>query len=191
TTFNGATSVYGLSDPYNTSLYTALPHTRWIVDGGSYPRLAIQDTTDATQAYAVKGTTKVGGVVKARLVSGHSPIDMHQFGKTTSAADNGSYLLNCGWYTDHVAVVHRDDYGKLFVASKVYALGERIHPATPNGYAYECTKAGTSSATEPTSWPTTGTLISGSAIFTALPVYQPETFIAVPVLINLITGLPV
>jgi len=133
----------------------------------------------------------VGGVAKSRIVGGHSPVDFHLFAKVTSDPDDGSYLLNCGWYTDHVAVVHRDDYGKLFVASKAYVLGDRIHPATPNGYAYECTSAGTSDSAAPTDWPTTGTMTSGTAIFTPVPIYAPQTMLVVPVLYNLLTGEPV
>jgi hypothetical protein len=185
------TNLSSSDSAYEASNYASFDSENWEIDGTSAPRLKQQNTAALTQAYVVEGTTQVGGVAKSRTVSVHSPLDLHQFASIKSDADDGSYLLNCGYYTDHVAVVHRDDYGKLLVASKAYALGERIHPATPNGYAYECTKAGTSSATEPTNWPTAGTLTSGSAIFTAQPVYKPETFIAVPVLFDLVTGLPV
>lgn len=192
-TDTGYTNLSSNPDRYNPANYVGInvqPAT-WLFDGSSAPRLIIQDTSQLTTAYAIKGTTKVGGQPKSRLVSGHSPVDFHQFAKVTSTAADGRYLLNCGRYTDHVAVVHSDNYGKLFSANSAYALGDVIHPSTPNGYRYICTTAGTSSAAEPTNWPTTGTLTSGSAIFTAQPVYKPETFIAVPVLIDLFTGLPV
>lgn len=36
-----------------------------------------------------------------------------------------------------------------WMASTVYALGDRVEPTTPNGFVYEATVAGTSGATEP------------------------------------------
>lgn len=42
-----------------------------------------------------------------------------------------------------------------WAASTAYVVGQQIQPTTPNTYMYECTTAGTSSATEPASWPTT------------------------------------
>lgn len=191
--FSRFTDVRALTDRYAASTYPALAAlpSLWAIDGSSMPRLIAQATEAFTQAYAVKGNTKVGGVAKSRIVGGHSPVDFHQFAKIISDPDDGSYLLNCGWYADHVAVVHRDDYGKPFVASQAYALGARIHPAIPNGYAYECTSAGTSDSAAPSDWPTTGTLTSGTAIFTPKPIYAPETLLVVPRLINLLTGEPV
>lgn len=190
--FSRFTNLTSDADKYNASKYPALAALpdRWLIDGASMPRLKAQSSSALTRAYAIKGLTKVGGIPRSRTVSCHSPVDFNQIAKGKSLGD-GSYSLSCGLYTDHVAVVHSDDYGKLFAANYAYALGDVIHPSTPNGYRYICTTAGTSAATEPTNWPTTGTLTTGSAIFTVQPVYKPETFIAVPVLIDLVTGLPV
>lgn len=162
----------------------------WGVDGYSVPRLKRVNIATLTQAYAVKGVTKVGGTAKKRKCRAHSSSDFYVISSTDSNVD-GAYLLNCGLYSDHVFVTHADEYGNKFAPSKPYIVGDITHPSTPNGYRYICTTAGTSSATEPTNWPTAGTLTSGAAIFTAQPVYKPETFLAVPVLIDLVTGLPV
>jgi hypothetical protein len=190
--FSKFTNLTSTPDKYNASNYPALAAlaTLWLIDGASMPRLKAQSSSALTRAYAIKGLTKVGGIPRSRTVSCHSPVDFNQIAKGKSLGD-GSYSLNCGLYTDHVAVVHSDDYGKLFAANYAYALGDVVHPSTTNGCRYICTTAGTSASTEPTNWPTTGTLTTGSAIFTAQPVYKPEAFIAVPVLIDLITGLPV
>jgi len=188
----GATDLRSLSYPYTASNYPALTSMPaiWVVDGASQPRLVKQSLGSLTQGYAVKGVTKVGSTAKSRKCRAHSHIDFATIA-TAISDSNGNYTIKCGLYSDHVYVTHTDEYGSKFKPTKLYALGDVIHPATPNGYRYVCTTAGTSSTAEPTSWPTTGTLTSGSAIFTALPVYKPETFIAVPVLIDLVTGLPV
>lgn len=172
---------------YSASIDTSL----WVFDGASLPRFNPRDVSALTRAYAIKGKTMIGGVPKSRMVSLHSPIDYMQFSSSMSNQSDGSYILKCGLYSDHVAVVHRDKYGSKFTSSKQYVLGDIIHPSTPNGYRYICTTAGTSAATDPTAWPTTGTLTTGSAIFTPSPVYKPETMLVVPVLIDLLTGLPV
>lgn len=193
---DGAVSIPKFTDlrsnvnPYAKSNFLGFSDTVWLFDEVSPPRLLKKDITSITQGYCVKGTTKVGGRAASRICRSHGSLDMNMVDKTKSDA-NGNYLLKCGPYSDHVFVTHADDYGNKFTASKSYALGDVIHPTMPNGYRYICTKAGKSAATGPTNWPTAGTLTSGSAIFTAQPVYKPEMFIAVPVLIDLLTGLPV
>lgn len=44
--------------------------------------------------------------------------------------------------------------GRNWAASTAYVVGDVVRPATKNGYAYECTVAGTSHTSAPT-WPTT------------------------------------
>lgn len=54
-----------------------------------------------------------------------------------------------------------------WVKLTAYTLGAFRRPSTTNGYAYECTTAGTSGSTEPT-WPTTAgaTVADGSVVWT-------------------------
>ena len=53
-------------------------------------------------------------------------------------------------------------------ARSATAIGTVIRPTTHNGYVYECTTAGTSSGTEPTSYPTVPgqTVIDNDVVFT-------------------------
>lgn len=184
------TNLIAASDKFDPLHYPGLLNSKWAKDGYSLPRLIKNINPLLSTHLAVKGVTKVGGIPMSRAVSIHSPVDFNMIAKSQSNP-YGLYQLICGWYADHVVVVHRDDYGKLFAANFEYSIGDVIHPSIPNGYRYICTTAGTSAATEPTNWPTDGSLTNGAAIFTAQPVYKPETFIAVPVLIDLLTGLPV
>lgn len=67
------------------------------------------------------------------------------------------------------------DYNRLndinlrykWLASMSYARDSVVVPTTTNGHYYKCTTAGTSGATEPTTWPTTtgGTVTNGTATF--------------------------
>jgi hypothetical protein len=52
-------------------------------------------------------------------------------------------------------------------ASHPYVLTDFVEPATPNGFRYECTTAGTSDSSEP-AWPTTigATVNDGTAVWT-------------------------
>lgn len=170
--------------------YPTLDFAKWLIDGFNIPSPIPQGRSDLTKGYAVKGQTKVGGFAAKRsyIAMSAAYLSVINSGKTKS---NGEYLINLNDYYDPVLVCHYDDYGYPFQASVSKSLGERIHPTVPNGYVYECTTAGVTASSSPTSWPTTGVLISGSAIFTPKPVYKPETLLVVPALIDLVTGLPI
>lgn len=64
------------------------------------------------------------------------------------------------------------DIIRSWQGGKVYVLGERVRPGSPNGFEYECTTAGQTKRLrgikEP-SWPTTigQTVVDGSVVWTA------------------------
>lgn len=172
------------------SKYPTLDYAKWLMDGFNIPSLIPQGRADLTRGYAVKGQTKVGGLAAKRsyIAMSAAYLSVLKSGKTTTSGD---YLINLNDYYDPLLVCHYDDYGYPFQPGISKSLGDRIHPPVPNGYVYECTTAGVTAGSSPTNWPTTGTLTSGGAIFTAKPIYKPETMLVVPQLIDLITGLPV
>ena len=55
-----------------------------------------------------------------------------------------------------------------WVTVTAYTTTDTVVPTTPNGYAYDCTTAGTAAVSEPT-WPTTedSTVTDGAAVWTA------------------------
>lgn len=59
-----------------------------------------------------------------------------------------------------------------WTATTAYSLNDRVEPTTPNGYVYVVSTAGTSSGTEPASWPTIGigssTVVDGTVTWTLL-----------------------
>lgn len=63
-----------------------------------------------------------------------------------------------------------------WVAATAYSLGDSIIPATPNGYRYECTTAGTSGGSAPT-WGVTlnGTTTDNTAVWTLVAEDSPTT----------------
>jgi len=190
---SGSAVMLSGTDRYDPSKMPGLVASEnWLLDGASIPRLKTWHSGQLTQAYVVKGQTKVGGNPRSRLVSVNSVQDLREVVSASSETD-GSFNLNCGFYSDSVMVSVYERYGFTPVVNKVYALGDIIHPVTPNGFRYLCTKAGNSGATlPPEPWSTSSALTIGAAIFTPDPVYQPQLHGPIkPVLVDLITGQPV
>lgn len=177
-------------DCFLPSYYPTLGTDSWVVDAVSIPRTIPNGRPELTQAYAIKGKTSIGGVGRSRNIS---VVTSAYFGllKTAKSDSNGNYMITMGDIYDPVVITHYDNYGFPFVASRQYQLGDVIHPPIPNGYAYDCTTAGMAAATSPTSWPTSGPLTTGAAIFTPRPIYKPESNLVQPVKVDLLTGLPV
>lgn len=188
------TNLISSPTPFLPSNYPALTaeSNTWVVDGGSIPRLKVQDVTLLRQGYIVKGAVKIGGVKKSRFVRALSAVDFYRISDGIASAD-GVFMLRCGYYSDAVMVATYEPYGELPLINKGYVLGDIIHPVTPNGFRYLCTKAGNSGATlPPEPWSTSAALTIGAAIFTPDPVYQPQLHGPIkPVLVDLITGQPV
>lgn len=186
------TDLRAVSDPYIPSRYLSFDNKSWVIDGFSPPRLFKQDASLMVRGYLVKGVVKIGGVTKPRFVRVLSAIDFARINDGLSGAD-GSFSLKCGFYSDVVMVATYEPYGDLPAVNKGYVLGDIIHPVTPNGFRYLCTKAGNSGATlPPEPWSTSAALTIGAAIFTPDPVYQPQLHGPIkPVLVDLITGQPV
>lgn len=91
----------------------------------------------------------------------------------TILADNGSTAdVNLGeegtsGLSDYDTVSYQ---GSNWTASTAYVVGDIVRPlATKNGYAYQCTSAGTSDSSEPT-WGTTlgGTTSDGTVTWTCI-----------------------
>lgn len=51
-----------------------------------------------------------------------------------------------------------------WAASTAYTAGQTISPPTANGHIYQCTAAGTSGATPPSTWPTDGSTITDGGV---------------------------
>ena len=176
-----------IADPAN---YPTFDAQYWIFDGVSAPTPRPQSTADITRRRAVSGSTKVGGLAKVRNIAIFTPSNGFVI-KRGESNSSGQFIIDMWDVSVPVIVTIYDMIGLPFVPGAAYKLGDRIHPDIANGYYYECTTAGTSGTSYPTAWPTTGTLNSGSAIFTAKPIFEPDSFLVKPQLINILTGLPV
>ncbi|AYP28999.1 hypothetical protein AS1_19 [Marinobacter phage AS1] len=96
-------------------------------------------------------------------------------GHATSDPDTGEYTIDLlAGYDKRIFVVAFDDYGADFTPEMVVAVGDRIHPTTPNGHVWECTSAGTLPSAEPTWVVDTETAkLYGTASMIAKPFYRP------------------
>ena len=178
------------SDQISPDKYPTLSENLWCRDGVSIPYQIRNGRADLTVVHAIKGVTKIGGIPKKRTIEAHVAAYFGSRWKVLSSSE-GEYLINTGDVYDPMIITHYDEYGYPFGQNKSYVIGDVIHPATPNGYAYDCTKSGVSDSTAPQTWPTSGTLTTGDAIFTPRPIYKPESHLVQPVKIDLLTGLPV
>ena len=88
----------------------------------------------------------------------------------------GNYTLEWNDYTGQILITASDNYGDVFVAEALLSVGARVHPATPNGYVYEVSNAGTMGTTEPT-WPAIEgeSITSGQVQLIAKPFYRPKS----------------
>jgi len=141
----------------------------------------------STQASKVSGTVQIDGTPAKRTVRafGYDPTthDLNattvnlskSLGHATSDPDTGEYTIDLlAGYDKRVFVVAFDDYGADFTADMAVAVGDRIHPTTPNGHVFECTGVGTLPETEPT-WvvDTETSQLYGTASMIARPFYRP------------------
>lgn len=122
----------------------------------------------------IAGTVTIDGTAAVRDVIIIS--DDKANGRTVlaegSSAGDGSFDINYTDWGGAVIALAIDEYGIAFSPETALNSGEIVHPTSPNGYVYEVTAAGTTAASEP-SWPTSGSVQSGSATFNTKPYYRP------------------
>jgi hypothetical protein len=114
----------------------------------------------------------VSRTVIAVGIDGEAPVFLAQ---TQSNENTGQYTLEWQGYDGQVLITALDNYGVPFNSGDARGVGERVHPAIPNGYVYQVSMAG-QLAEEP-AWPTTeGALVmSGTCQLVAVPFYRPKT----------------
>tara|TARA_R110001599_G_scaffold243636_2_gene443475 strand:+ start:1648 stop:3051 length:1404 start_codon:yes stop_codon:yes gene_type:complete len=158
-----------------------------------------------SQASKVSGIVQIDGTPAQRTVRafGYNPTthDLNattvnlskSLGHATSDPDTGEYTIDLlAGYGKEIFVVAFDDYGADFTADMAVAVGDRVHPATPNGHVFECTGAGNLPATEPTWVVDTATgQLYGTASMIARPFYRPMVHgPVVPEVTELVGGVP-
>lgn len=90
-----------------------------------------------------------------------------------------------GWSSALIDKGNIDADGLRWLANTAYSVGDQIYPdANDNGHYYQCTTAGTSGATEPASWPTSGTQVDNTVTWTEYGLQGPrhKIYNATPVL---------
>ncbi|PPI86212.1 hypothetical protein KEHDKFFH_02510 [Marinobacter maroccanus] len=142
---------------------------------------------DSGQSSKVSGVVQIDGTPAKRTVRafGYDPtahgldgatVNLSKsLGHSTSDPETGEYTIDLlSGYDKRIFVVAFDDYGDDFTPDMTVAVGDRIHPTTPNGHVWECTGAGTLPSEEPT-WvvDTETTQLYGTASMIAKPFYRP------------------
>ncbi|MCK7547199.1 hypothetical protein ACFQGA_09605 [Marinobacter koreensis] len=144
-------------------------------------------SSGAPQSSKVSGIVQINGTPAQRTVRafGYNPT-VHQIegeavnlskslGHATSDPDTGEYTIDLlAGYDKRIFVVAFDDYGSDFSADMAVAVGDRVHPTTPNGYVWECTGAGMLPSSEPTWIVDEDTAqLYGTASMITRPFYRP------------------
>lgn len=111
------------------------------------------------------------GVARDVLVISNDAGSRSVVGEGQSGAD-GALDITYTSATASVIALALDDYGVAWQPETAYAVGAVLHPATPNGYVYAVTVAGTTAAQAP-EWPTSGSVTNGSVTLEARPYYRP------------------
>src|SRR5690554_5559440 len=156
-------------------------------DGGSGVVIVLYDKPTAASPSKVAGIVQIDGAPAERTVrafsyesvahsiDGADVIIAKSLGQATSDPDTGEYTIDLlAGYDRQVFVVAFDDYGADFSPELSMAVGDRVHPSTPNGYVWECAGAGTLPSEEP-AWviDTETAQLYGTASMIAKPFYRP------------------
>ncbi len=139
------------------------------------------------QSSKVSGIVQIDGTPAQRTVRAYSYESVAQtvngtevtltksLGHATSDPATGEYTIDLlDGYEQRVFVVAFDDYGSDFKPDLAVAVGDRVHPTTPNGHVWECTGSGTLPNEEP-AWviDTETAQLYGTASMIARPLYRP------------------
>ena len=128
------------------------------------------DGTPAQRTVRAFGYNATGHAIDGETVS-----QSKSLGQSTSDPETGEYTVDLlTGYGGEIFVVAFDDYGDAFTAEQAMAVGDRIHPTTPNGHVWETTGAGTLPVEEP-AWvvDTETSQLYGTASMIARPFYRP------------------
>lgn len=181
-----------LSEENANNITGYLAH-KWNLSGSlpiSHPYRALppgEGGEGPSQSSKVSGVVQIDGAPARRTVrafgynptlyqlDGENVIQSKSLGQATSDGTTGEYTIDLlKGYDKEVFVVAFDDYGADFAPETTLAVGDRVHPTTPNGHVFECTGAGTLPATEP-AWmvDTEAAQLYGTASMIARPFYRP------------------
>lgn len=103
-------------------------------------------------ARSISGVVTLEGQPFVTRVVGVSVEDSPRVLNYTTSNPDGSYFMNVTPWTGEVMVYAVQDYGNAWSANTTLAVGDFIHPSTPNGYIFRVTTAGNTGTEEPT-WP--------------------------------------
>jgi hypothetical protein len=142
---------------------------RWTLGKGRYT----DDYEVPTEPFSLRGSRVAGTVKKgsppapcARKIILLRPLDQAVVGTGASDTGTGEYEIETDADVGEALIgISYTDYGDPWVASHVYALGDRtwVGEPAPLGHWYECEQAGTTGSTEPT-WPTDGSTVTDGTV---------------------------
>lgn len=114
-------------------------------------------------ARSISGVVTLEGQPFVTRVVGVSVEDSPRVLNYTTSNPDGSYFMNVTPWTGEVMVYAVQDYGNAWSANTTLAVGDFIHPSTPNGYIFRVTTAGNTGTEEPT-WPAQQTTVGDGGV---------------------------
>lgn len=164
------------ADQFLASSYPNLNTGDWELLDGSLPSLKIKPY-NGLPVTRVAGISKLDGVPAKRRITVQDS-NGGRIARTYSDELTGEFSIQTSPHKTGLTVIVDDEIGTEIQASKAYTVGQIVHHADYAGIAYVCTTAGTTGATLPetNTYPESGTITIGTAVFTAKPINKPQIF---------------
>lgn len=164
------------SNALTAASYPNLSDEFWDKIDGSLPSLKIKPY-NGLPVTRVAGISKLDGVPAKRRITVQDS-NGGRIARTYSDELTGEFSIQTSPHKTGLTVIVDDEIGTEIQASKAYTVGQIVHHADYAGIAYVCTTAGTTGATLPetNTYPESGTITIGTAVFTAKPINKPQIF---------------
>jgi len=135
--------------------------------GGALAPLAINkgqiNAPNATTTVQLLTNLDAGATIGDTPLS--TPVTVYDSLGTAHVLDFGFTKTAAGAWSCNITIPNSDlTPPPAWQASTAYSVGQTISPSAANGHFYQCTVAGTSNGTPPSSWPTDGSTFTDGTV---------------------------
>ncbi|MFZ0312358.1 MAG: flagellar hook protein FlgE [Candidatus Korobacteraceae bacterium] len=119
----------------------------------------------ATKTVSLTTNLDAGATVGVGDASLSTPVTVYDSLGTAQVLNFNFTKTAAGAWTCDITIPNSDlTPPPAWAASTAYTVGQSISPPSANGHIYQCTAAGTSGATPPSTWPTDGSTVTDGGV---------------------------